>query len=380
MIIRPDPYPALAMDEINHIFNSSNYKNLDHIDFGKGSSCFNPLDHVDFPDNICFSEYLTYGDITGLTSLRSAICQYYREKFDYDLSPKRICITDGASGALTIALAMLLREGGEIILPESCYPAYKLLTKILKANNRFTPVRDDFCLDIVKLPQFITKNTCAIIVNSPSNPHGTFLQTHELEAITSLGIPVVFDEVYQSLPITDSTIPSAINFSNQHFIVNSLSKSIAIAGIRIGYLIVPEEHVPLMTNLKAILNMCTSLPGQILAEHLMQYWDTLIDQHKKMLKENWLLFQETANSLGLTLRSKPQAGFFALIDIARTGRSSVEISRDLAAHHALATVPGLDFQEKNHDFLRLNFACSSNLIKPGLYRLANYLHTLSNTF
>ena len=375
MRISPEPYPALAMDEINHIFNSSDHKNLDCIDFGKGVSCFNPLDHVELPDDICLSEHLSYGDINGLMSLRTEICKYYKEKFDYDLSPERICITDGASGALTIALAMLLSESGEVILPGSCYPVYKNLTKILRADYQLAPVRDDFCLDIAELRQLITKKTRAIIVNSPSNPHGTFLQAYELEEITDLGIPVIFDEVYQSLPITDSTIPSAIRFSDRHFIVNSLSKSIAIAGIRIGYLIVPEEQVSLMINLKAILNMCTSLPGQRFAECLMRHWDALVYQHKKMLKENWSLFQEATNSLGLKLRSEPQAGFFALVDVAGTGQSSIEISRDLAAHHALATVPGLDFQESNHDFLRLNFACPSSQIEPGLSRLANYLHT-----
>lgn len=224
-----------------------------------------------------------------------------------------------------------------------------------------------------KLPDLISNKTRAILINSPSNPHGACLSLKELEAIGSLGVPVIFDEVYQSLSLSDEVIPSAINFSKGHFLVNSFSKSLAIAGFRLGYLIVPEEKVQVMTNVKAILNMCTSLPSQLLTECLLQHWDKLLKKHRAMLRQNWSIFQHTINALGLKLRSQPKAGFFALVDVADVHQDSIEISRELARYYALASVPGIDFQDSNHNFLRLNFACDSDQIKLGLFRLAQYL-------
>ena len=374
MLFSNQSYPSLAMDEIMDIFGTSDDCVFNPIDFGKGVSSFNPLEHVDVElSSSCLAEYVPYGDIKGLMSLRKAICRYYQNNFDYDLSLERVCITDGAPGALMIAFAILLEDGGEIILPESCYPVYHVLTKILKAQFQLVPVKNNFCIDVEKLPDLISNKTRAILINSPSNPHGACLSLKELEAIGSLGVPVIFDEVYQSLSLSDEVIPSAINFSKGHFLVNSFSKSLAIAGFRLGYLIVPEEKVQVMTNVKAILNMCTSLPSQLLTECLLQHWDKLLKKHRAMLRQNWSIFQHTINALGLKLRSQPKAGFFALVDVADVHQDSIEISRELARYYALASVPGIDFQDSNHNFLRLNFACDSDQIKLGLFRLAQYL-------
>lgn len=366
-------YPSLAMDEVMTVFENTHH-HITPINFGKGVSSFNPFEHVATQLNHTeLGQYISYGDINGLASLRKAISHYYQTHFDYDLNPERICITDGASGALTIALAMLLNTDGEIILPASRYPAYDVLVQIFAAKCRLVPVKDDYCIDIEQLPRFITSKTQAILINSPSNPHGAVLDESALSAITSLGIPVIFDEVYQSLSLTDDAIPSAIHLSDRHIIISSLSKSLAIAGFRVGYLIVPESQIQLMTNVKAVLNMCTSLPSQLLAAQLVAHWDLLVSKHRAMLQKNWSTFYQIAQALDLKLRTIPKAGFFALIDVTDAPSDSMQMSLELAQHYALGSTPGIDFQAYDNAFLRLNFACHPQRIKIGLARLANYL-------
>ncbi|NEO39759.1 MAG: pyridoxal phosphate-dependent aminotransferase [Moorea sp. SIOASIH] len=366
--------PPLAMDIIMEVFDRPNHQGLEPINFGKGISSFNPFDHVDVNiDSVLLGHHVGYGNINGINSLRQAICRYYQEKFDYDLSPDRVCITNGASGALTLAFAMLLNKADEIILSEACYPAYNVLAKIFGVNCRLAPMGDDYCIDIEQLPNQISNKTKAIVINSPSNPYGTFLQDHQLEAIANLGVPVIFDEVYQALPLNDEPIPSAIRFSDRHLIISSLSKSLAIAGVRVGYLIVPESQVELMTNVKAVLNMCTSLPSQLIAEKLIQHWDELVSKHRYLLRYNWLLFERTAKRLGLKLRTHPQAGFFALVDVAEAEKDAMELSLHLAQNYALSSAPGIDFHDHDHAFLRLNFASPAHHIETGLTRLAGYL-------
>jgi aspartate/methionine/tyrosine aminotransferase len=295
-----------------------------------------------------------------------------KQTFDYDLSPRRVCITDGASGALTIAMAMLMEAGAELVLPMSCYPAYRVLAQIFNAKVRLAPVTEAGRIDVERLPARLSRQSRALLINSPSNPHGTYLERDALEAVAGLGVPTVFDEVYQPLPLGEETIPSAIQHADRHMIVGSLSKSLSIAGLRVGYLIVPESQVARMTNIKAVLNMCTSLPSQVLAEQLLRHWPVLIDRHRAMLRRNWALFRAAAERLGLRLRTEPQAGFFAMVDCG--GVDAGALAMDLARHQALGSTPGCDFQDGDNAFLRLSFACPAEQIEPGLRRLAACLH------
>ena len=367
-------YPSLAMDEVMRVFSQQHHESLAPIHFAFGQSSFNPFDYVNMQlTHTALGKSRSYGQIKGLMSLRELICRDYQEQFDYDLSPERVFITDGASGGLVMAMALLLEAGGELILAESCFPAYRPLATMFNAQCKFAPLNENYTFDLEALAKLISPKTQAIIVNSPSNPHGAVLSAEELEAITRQGVPVVFDEVYQALPLTNEPVPSAIKFSDQHFVVNSFSKSLAVAGFRVGYLIVPEVHSTVMTNLKAIVNVCTNWPNQIIVRELFNHWDELIAEHRKMLIKNWQICKLTANQLGLKMLSEPKAGFFAMIDVSQTGRDSRQIALDLVRDFALSSVPGIDFQDHDTGFLRLNFAGPTEEIEVGLQRLSTYL-------
>ncbi|MGB0384585.1 MAG: pyridoxal phosphate-dependent aminotransferase [Ardenticatenaceae bacterium] len=367
-------YPSLAMDEIVRAFTKQPHHKLTPIHFAFGQSSFNPFEFVKIQlTHTMLGNSRGYGEMKGLMSLREAICRYYQERFDYDLSPERIIITDGASGGLVMAMAWLLSTGGELILAESCFPAYRPLATMFNAQCKFAPLNDTYTFDIEALAKLISPKSQAILVNSPSNPHGAVLNAEELAAISSLGVPVVFDEVYQTLPLTDQPVASAIEYSDQHFIVNSFSKSLAVAGFRVGYLIVPESHTKVMTNLKAVVNVCTNRPNQVVIRELFNHWDHLLAEHRKMLTNNWQIFKQTAHQLGLNMLLEPQAGIFGMIDTSQTGQDSMQIALELARDFALTTAPGIDFQDHNTGFLRLNFAGPTEQIAPGLHRLKTYL-------
>ncbi|OUD13817.1 pyridoxal phosphate-dependent aminotransferase [Thioflexithrix psekupsensis] len=342
---------------------------------GKGVSAFNVFDHVDIqltPKEL--SAHTSYGDVNGLQRLRQAIARYYGEKFNYDLNPNRICITDGASGALTIAFALLTSNGGEIILPDSCYPVYRIYANLFAARYQLAHLHpESFHIDIPALKRQISKNTHALLINSPSNPHGAVLSEQELAEICELGVPIIFDEVYQALSLSDKKIPSAIHYSDQHFIVNSFSKSLSIAGFRLGYLIVPERYIEKMTNAKATMNICTSLPSQLVGEMLLKNWDFLIQKHCEMLRKNWQELNRLLPEYHLSLYSIPEAGFFAVFDVSALDKSSLTISLELIRQFALNSAPGIDFQTPDPRFIRLNFACPIEDIAPALNRFSTYL-------
>ena len=368
-------YPPLFMDKVMEMRDAYCNNELEPLNFCQAVSSFNPFDYVD----VCITREdlkaaTAYGDITGGYRLRQAICRYYQDQFDYEVSPRQVCVTVGASEALAVAFAMLVEKGGEVILAESHFPPYRILAHMFGGQCRYAPLNDKQCLDVAQLPDLITPKTRAIVVNSPSNPHGTVLSKAELNTIAALGVPIIFDEVYQSLGFTDEPIASAISCPGQHIIVNSFSKSLALAGFRIGYLIVPEEQVELMINVKATMDFSTSVPLQSVCEVLLDNWDYLIDKHRQLLTHNWQHFKQVANALGLKLLSEPKAGHFGIIDVSMTRRDSATIAIELAKNCALYTAPGMDFQINDPGFLRFNFACPTKNIAPGLRRLAAYLN------
>jgi aspartate/methionine/tyrosine aminotransferase len=367
-------YP-LAMDEVWRLFQRNSPEHLRPLDLGRGVSSFNVLNHIDLRlTQGELRKHTAYGDINGLPSLRAGIARLYAEQFDYELDPRRICITDGASGALMLVYALLSGNGQQVILPDASFPIYRIYANLFKMQYQLAPLHpENQHVDLAALERKITPDVAAVLINSPSNPHGAVLTAEELATLAALPVPVIFDEVYQALPLHDRIIPSAITYSKNNFIVNSFSKSMAIAGFRLGYLIVPESYIEQVSNAKASINVCTSLPSQLIGELLLRKWDELISKHRSMLQKNWREMQRQVAYHSLPLRSMPEAGFFASFDTHGTGKDSMRVAVDLVEQHALNSVPGIDFASLDPNFIRLNFACPHEDIAPAMERLAAYL-------
>jgi aspartate/methionine/tyrosine aminotransferase len=367
-------YPDLTMDRVMVELQNHANGELKPINFCQASSSFNPFDHVDVHlSRGDLGRHAPYAGLNGSLSLRRSICDHHWRHFGYHLEPERVCITAGATEALLIAFAMLTEPGGEVILASSHFPPFRCLAHMFRVSCRFAPVDDRYCLDLEQLPRLITRNTQAIIVNSPSNPHGASLSHDELEAIAGLGVPVIFDEVYQPLGLSDAPIPSAIRFSKGHIVVNSFSKSLSLAGYRVGYMVVPESQVSLMADVKATTSFSTSSAGQGVCEALLSHWESLLAKHRALLQSRWQTFAHCAGSLGLRLLPAPRAGLYGLIDLSSTGLDSARVAMDLARDAATGVAPGSDFQSPDPRFLRLNYAAPIEQIEPGLQRIAAYL-------
>lgn len=368
------PYPALTMDKVMAVLKQSHDQSRCVINFCQASSSFNPFALVDVRlDDNDPATYTAYAPFQGTVGLRAAIRRFYREKFDQDLALEQICITAGATEALTIAFGMLTEPGGEIILAASHFPPFRCVAHLFGVQCRLAPLNEHHCIDVTQLTKLITSKTQAIVINSPSNPHGAVLSAAELAAIADLGVPVIFDEVYQALGLDAQPVPSAIAHCDRHLLVNSFSKSLSLAGLRIGYLIAPPAQIDRMLDIKATTSFSTNALGQMLAEKLLSHWDCLLDSHRTRLQQQWQHFAQTAQSMGLRLFPKPQAGLYGLLNIAATGLNSAEVALGLARDCAVGAAPGADFQSPDPGFLRLNYAAPIEQVAPGLRRIADYL-------
>jgi len=352
------------------------------IDLCRGSSGFNVQQYIDLGlAHPGLDKLARYQDSAGLPLLRDGLSTMLCEAHGVDISPDRICVTDGASGALLVALWSMLDPGTEALIPEWAYPFFKVLVSMVGAKCVFVPVTDEFKFDLDELEKRVTPRTRAIILNTPVNPFGSVYTKEELARITSLGIPVVSDEVY-SLLVHTGAAPSVLEIEGEHVVAGSFSKIFSLPSLRIGYLVLPAHKVERIVAIKRHLNVVTSIPSQLLAGQIVKHWRKLAGAHVSYLRDCRQVFLKEARDLSL-LRV-PEAGLFATVDVSNYGRSDV-VARDLCRRENLAVAPSSDFEAADAndcqvtrplEFLRVNYCADATDLPDGISRLKRYLGAL----
>jgi aspartate/methionine/tyrosine aminotransferase len=200
---------------------------------------------------------LGYTVALGLPALRARIARLYEEWYGVDLDPARVIVTAGSSGAFLLAFTALFDAGDRVALGDPGYPSYRQILKALsltpvgipaRPENRLQPAPDDLPHDIAGL-----------IVASPANPTGTMLDRPALaaliEAAQARGAAFISDEIYHGIEY-DRKAVSALQITDDVYVINSFSKYFSMTGWRIGWMVVPEAHVRTVERLAQNMFIC----------------------------------------------------------------------------------------------------------------------------
>lgn len=393
-------FPALALDRVCRALADHEREGA-VINFAPGQSSFDVWEAMGEPPPALPPSLIgRYGDLNGSLVLREMISRRLSTRLGGRIGPEQVCITNGGSEALMLALHLLLPGGGTLLMPSICYPGYRHLHAFFGAQRRLIPMRADWNVDVGRLARRRDDAPIALLVNSPGNPFGSVLSDDDLDRLDSLDIPMVFDEVYQPLALDHQPVPSAARLAQRHFIVGSFAKSLAVPGLRLGYLISPPQHVEEIISIKALVSVCSSLAAQHVLEHLLERWDALEAAHRTHLRGCLQHFMAACDEHRLPLLTRPRAGLFATVSLrpgplrhaAAHGEAlaamavrgqdadiSLPIALSLAKQYGIGTVPSVDFQDRGPAFLRLNFAIPRPQVEPGLARLKRALDALGVT-
>ena len=185
-----------------------------------------------------------YTSSVGIPELRWAVSSYHKRFYDVDIDPDNVIITSGSSPAIFLSLASILDPGDEIILSDPHYACYPNFINFLGAIPRFVRIypEDGFELDPDSVKAAVTKQTKAILINSPSNPTGTLIKPENMKKLTDIGVPIISDEIYHGL-VYEGQEHSILEFTDNAFVVNGFSKLFAMTGWRLGYVISPAQCV-----------------------------------------------------------------------------------------------------------------------------------------
>jgi len=321
-----------------------------------------------------------YTPALGLPTLREAIARFYREHYRIEVDAQRIVVTPGSSGALLLAMGVLLNPGDEVLMADPGYPCNRHFVRFCEGRAVGVAVGPESGYQLT--PELIaahwTPRTVAVMLASPSNPTGTLVAPENLRAIADMvqarGARLIVDEIYHGL-VYEGSAGSALAASDQVFVVNSFSKYFGMTGWRLGWLVAPEAYVPHIDKLAQNLFLAASTPAQHAALAAFQP-DTqaLLEQRRREFQARRDYLLPALAELGFDIPVRPQGAFYLYAGCARFSGDSRAFARELLDQAGVAITPGLDFGS-NQQLTHVRFAYTTTLenLKEGVRRLRNFL-------
>ena len=315
-----------------------------------------------------------YTHSLGLIELREAICEHYYIKYHVNLSPDQIVVTSGTSPAMLILFSSILNRGDEIIISDPHYACYPNFINFFEGVPVSVDVyeEDGFQYTPEAIKEKITRRTKAIMINSPSNPTGNLLNAERMQNIASLGIPVISDEIYHGL-VYDDEEHSILEFTDNAFVFNGFSKTYAMTGWRLGYLIAPKVFIrslqKIQQNLFISANSFVQWGG---VSALRNAGDDVI-RMRNIYNQRRKFMIRKLREIGLGISVEPTGAFYILGNVKALTQDSYKMAFDILEKACVAVSPGIDFGRNCEGYLRFSYANSIENIKEGLNRLEKYL-------
>lgn len=321
-----------------------------------------------------------YTTAAGLLALREAITHFYADRYGVAVPARRIFITPGASGAFQLVLAGLLGSGDNVLLSDPGYPCYPNFVRLFGGEPRLVPVdaASNFQLSSDTLSRYWTSNTRGVVMASPSNPTGTIADAPSLRAIADF-IELrdgfwLSDEIYHGL-VYGERAHSALEFSDQAFVVNSFSKYFGMTGWRLGWVVVPEHFVKAAERLAQ--NLFISAPTHSQMAALAAFSPSNLEELERRRREfeirrDFLLKELLA--LGFEIPVRPEGAFYIYADCSRWTDDSFEYAWRLLEETQVAVTPGKDFGlHEPRRYLRFAYTLSEERLAEGLARIRAFL-------
>ena len=320
-----------------------------------------------------------YTHSLGIWELREAIANYYWERYKVEISPERVVITTGTSGAFSLIFSTLFEPGEGIVFTDPGYPCYKNFAHIYCLKPISAPIGKGTKYQLTpQRLESLKENYRGFLITSPSNPVGNVYDREVIKGLAEFaeekGKLFISDEIYHGLNY-EKEVYTALQFSDRAIVVNGFSKFFCMPGFRLGWLILPKEFVRKVQI--AAQNLFISAPtlSQLVAVEALKD-----KEHQKLVRETFkkrrdYLYKELQKIFKIEI--PPEGAFYIWANIENYSKNSYEFAFKLLEKAGVATTPGVDFG-KNHTERYIRFAYTSGLerLKEGVERIKNFLATL----
>lgn len=307
----------------------------------------------------------------GMPELRRGIAALYDRWYGVDLDPERVVITTGSSSAFLLAFTAIFDAGARVGVTEPGYPSYRQILKALDCVPVGMPTRDN--ARHVLEPCDVPEGLDGIMVASPANPTGTMLDHGQLAALIEQardrGTAFISDEIYHGLHYGGRGV-SALEITQDAWVINSFSKFFSMTGWRIGWMVVPEDAIRTVERLAQNFFICAPHVSQVAALAALDA-EAEAETHRAGYAASRALVLERLPQIGLPVVAAPDGAFYAYVDAGHLSDDSPALARRILDEAGVAVTPGLDFDPlRGHRTLRLSYARETVHVAEGLDRLA----------
>lgn len=358
------------------------------IDFSSGEPDFDTPDNIKSAAVKAIQDGETkYTPVNGTKELIEAIIKKFKKENDLVFEPDEITVGCGGKQVIFNALLATIEKGDEIIIPAPFWVSYPDMALLVEGHPIVldSSLENNFKINPQDLENKITNRTKWLILNSPSNPTGTFYSELELQNLAKILLKhphvwVMCDDLYEHIIFDDLKFKNILQVDNKlksrTFVVNGVSKAYAMTGWRLGYGAGPKELIKEITKIQSQSTTHTSSISQAAAIEALNNSDQFINKNKKIFQKRRDLIFSKLKDFSLLQVFLPQGSFYAYVccndlmgkkkDDGTTIKNDIDLS-DYFLDEGVAVVPGEAFGCSN--FFRISFATSNEDIIEGCEKI-----------
>ncbi|MEF2976533.1 pyridoxal phosphate-dependent aminotransferase [Subtercola sp. YIM 133946] len=312
----------------------------------------------------------------GIPELRAAIVDKLATQNGITVDTEQVWVTNGGMHALFLAMTLALGPGDEVLIPDPGYSTFAMNARMISAVPVPYTLRSSggFLPDLDELERLVTARTRMIIVNSPSNPLGAIFPKPVIESLLAFAkkhdLWMLSDEVYECFTYGAlHTSVASLDTDDRVFSVFSLSKTYALTGARVGYLVTPPGLAPLMRTTQEAIVSCINTPAQLAAVAAITGPQDHVLAAATHYRENLAVATALLDELGIAYL-EPSGAFYLWVDVSyATGGDVAEWAERFLLAQRVAVAPGSAFGRHGEGWIRLCVAASPETIETGIRRL-----------
>jgi aspartate/methionine/tyrosine aminotransferase len=326
--------------------------------------------------------FTRYVQANGLPGLRGLLAEKVSRVNGYPVTARNISVGIGAVEVIAAAMLGVVEPGEEILIPDPGWPNYEMGVLMQGARPvRYPLVKEnEFVPRIEDLEQRVTARTKVLIINTPANPSGTVFPREAIKALVEFAqrydLYLLADEVYDQLIYDGEHVSPAVYDPERTLSVYSFSKTYAMTGWRVGYIVTNEEIAELITKLQSPL--ISSVPSMLqkAAEAALAGPQDCVAAMRDSYRERRDAVVDLLKERGYYMYT-PQGAFYILVDVGRSGLDSRSFALRLLEERKVAVAPGTAFGEAGRQFVRVSLATEKGQLLEGVSRLCFFLDVLA---
>ncbi|MDD3398161.1 MAG: pyridoxal phosphate-dependent aminotransferase [Candidatus Methanomethylophilaceae archaeon] len=375
--------PTSGTVKISNIVSQLKSEGADILSFSMGEPDFaTPENIIDACVDSLRDQFTHYTPSLGIPELREAIAAKTRKENNIKCTSKNVLVTPTKHAIFMIALAYL-DPGDEVLLADPSWVTYDACIRLAGAKPVYVPTsyEDEFTMTPEMMAEKVTDKTRMVFLNSPCNPTGTVMSRNDLKGIADLcmdhDLRVLSDEIYERIIYEGEhiSIGSLDGMFDRTLTVSGLSKTYAMTGWRLGWLVAPESDIKEVNKLQThSITCCASFTQPAAVEALTGPQGEIDRMVGEFRKRRDLMCDLIEDIPGLCC-TKPKGAFYVFprydLDM-----SSEDFAAYLLKEAHVAVTPGSAFGPSGEGYLRLSYAASEEQIIEGMQRIKDAMSRL----